>query len=143
MDLSDTMQLANHKHQLWKAWQASNTPEAKALYKSANRATRQSALADYQQHCTSELAQVQHSMRKGDIHSAYKCLNKLNKLKPTAITALRQQGTGRLLQSAEERIAEWTNHCTILLSAKAPRLPLSPSTASQPNPITPLHPSSP
>ena len=114
------MQLADHKHQLWKAWQANDSPASKALYKLANRAARQSALADYQQHWSSELALVQHSMRKGDIHSAYKCLNQLSKPKPRFATTLRQQGTGRLLQTAEERIAEWTSYCTDLLSAKPP-----------------------
>ena len=139
-----TMQLADHKHQLWKAWQASDSPASKALYKSANRAARQSALADYQQHWSSELAQVQHSMRKGDIHSAYKCLNQLSKPKPRFATTLRQQGTGRLLQTAEERIAEWTSYCTDLLSAKPPistaTLALLPTPPPPPPPSAPPYP---
>ena len=62
-----TMQLAEQKHQLWRAWQASQTPAAKALYKAANRASRRAAVADYQQHWSSQLAQVQNSLRKGDL----------------------------------------------------------------------------
>ncbi|DBB05096.1 TPA: hypothetical protein ACH3X3_010357 [Trebouxia sp. C0006] len=46
--------------------QVSQTPAAKALYTAANRASRQAA--DYQQHWSSQLAQVQNSMRKGDRH---------------------------------------------------------------------------
>ena len=120
-----TMLLAEQKHQLWRAWQASQTPAAKALYKAANRASRQAAVADYQQHWSSQLAQVQNSMRKGDLHSAYRCLNQLSKPKAQLSRTLHSKHTGRLLQSIKERIADWTSHTTVLLASSTP---IPPST---------------
>ena len=138
-----TMLLAEQKNQLWRAWQASQTPATKALYKAANRASRQAAVADYQQHWSSQLAQVQNSMRKGDLHSAYRCLNQLSKPKAQLSRTLRSKHTGRLLQSPEERIAEWTSHTTVLLAFSTPIPPSTlallpppppPSTAPYPEP---------
>jgi hypothetical protein len=78
--LQSTMQLAEQKHRLWQAWQASQTP-AKALYKATNKANQQAAVADYQQYWSGRPTQVQHSMHGGNSHAAYKCLTQLSKLK--------------------------------------------------------------
>ena len=45
-----TMQLADHKHKLWRAWQANATSAAKASYKAANRATKRSAFDNFERH---------------------------------------------------------------------------------------------
>ena len=132
-----TMLLAEQKNQLWRAWQASQTPATKALYKAANRASRQAA--DYQQHWSSQLAQVQNSMRKGDLHSAYRCLNQLSKPKAQLSRTLRSKHTDRLLQSPEERIAE-PSHTTVILASSTP---IPPSTLAllpplPPNPQPPI-----
>ena len=74
--------------------------------------------------------------RKGDIYSAYKCLNRLSKPKPKAITALWQQDCYNQLRGAmlSGPVIAQVN------SRQKPHLPLSPSTASQPNPNTPTIP---
>ena len=115
-----TMQLADQKHKLWRAWQANATSAAKASYKAANRATKQSASTDFERHWKAQLSSVQHSMRKGDIHSAYKCLNHLSKPKTKAGRSLLDRQSGRVLQSAEKRSAEWVSYCTQLLPGSTP-----------------------
>ena len=135
------MQLADHKHKLWREWQANATPAAKASYKAANRATKRSASADFERHWTSQLSSVQHSMHKGDIHPAYKCLNQLSKPKLDVGRTLRDRHSGRVLQSAEERIAEWVSYCSDLFSGSTPissevlaQLPPPPPPSDSPYP---------
>jgi len=127
------------KHQLWRAWQASQTPATKALYKATNRASRQAAVAEYQQHWSSHLAQVQNSTRKGDLHSASRSLSQLSKPKAQLSRTLRSKHTDRLLQSPEERIAE-PSHTTVILASSTP---IPPSTLAllpplPPNPQPPI-----
>ena len=128
------MQLADQKARLWQAWQCSKTSEAKALYKAASKACRKAAVADLVQSHTSKLSQVQHNQRKGDVHSAYKCLDQLCKPKQHTGRTLRDKDTGKLLQSPEERIVEWTKHATKLLASGSP---IAPSILAQLIPPSP------
>ncbi|DBA87416.1 TPA: hypothetical protein ACH3X1_004463 [Trebouxia sp. C0004] len=95
-----TLHLANSKSNLWQASLANPTPQAKAESKVANRAAHKFALADYHHHFTQILTKVQCSMRKGDIHPAYKVLRQLSKPKCQPGRQLRHEISGRQLHTA-------------------------------------------
>ena len=59
-----TMQLADQKHKLWRAWQANATSAAKASYKAANRASKRSASDDFERHWKAQLSPTQHAQRR-------------------------------------------------------------------------------
>ncbi|KAA6418079.1 MAG: hypothetical protein FRX49_11920 [Trebouxia sp. A1-2] len=100
-----TLHLANSKSKLWQASLANPTPQAKAEYKVASRAAHKSALADYHQHFKQLLTKVQHSMRKGDTHPAYKVLRQLSKPKfSTKKTKVLVVGRNAAAQAAESII---------------------------------------
>ena len=118
-----TLHLANNKNKLWQASLANPTPQAKAEYKVASRAAHKSALVDYQHHFTQLLTKVQHSMRKGNTHPAYKVLRQLSKPKCQPSKQLRHGISGRQLHTAPERIAEWLRHVTQLFTITSPIAP--------------------
>ena len=125
-----TLHLADCKRKLWQAWLAKPTPELKAEYKAASRAAHKSALVDQNQHFSCLLTKVQNSMRKGDTHPAYKCLNQLSKPKCRPGRQLRHGISGRPLHTAAERTAEWLLHVTQLYTATTA---IAPEVLAQPN----------
>ena len=135
-----TLHLANNKSKLWQAALANPTPQAKAEYKVASRAAHKSALADYSHHFTQLLTKVQHSMRKGDTHPAYKVLRQLSKPKCQPAKQLRHGISGRQLHTAPERIAEWLRHVTQLFTSTSPIAPEVLALFPPPPPPSPIRP---
>ena len=112
--------------------------QAKAEYKAASRAAHKSALADYHLHFTQLLTKVQRSMRKGDIHPAYKVLRHLSKPKCQPGRQLWHGISSRQLHTAQERIAEWLHHITQLFTNTSPTAPEVLALLSPPHPPSPI-----
>ena len=108
---------------MWQTSLASVTPHAKAEYKAASRAAHKSAVVDHNQYFTSMLTKVQHSVRKGDTHPAYKALKQLSKPKCQLGRQLRHRISGRQLHTVSERIVEWLRHDTQLFTIASPIAP--------------------
>ena len=105
---------------MWQTSLASVTPHAKAEYKAASRAAHKSAVVDHNQYFTFMLIKVQHSVRKGDTHPAYKALKQLNKPKCQLGRQLRHGISGRQLRTVSERIVEWLRHVIQLFTIASP-----------------------
>ena len=86
-----TMQLADHKHKLWREQQATLPQQQRLATKQPTEQPKCYASADFERHWTAQLSSVQHSMRTGDTYSAYKCLNPLSNPKHNAGRTLRDR----------------------------------------------------